>query len=88
MRSNIWDLAVEITEKRNMSYYLTIVETFENNIKHYEYIVMKSYCTHKELSDQGFDIHGCYGREDYAAHWRDYKNGDLTEKEHEEFLYR
>tara|TARA_R110002020_G_scaffold137850_3_gene307517 strand:+ start:193 stop:390 length:198 start_codon:yes stop_codon:yes gene_type:complete len=39
-----------------------------------------------DLQKRGVDLCGQFGREDYATHWADYKNGKITEKEHRWFL--
>jgi len=42
--------------------------------------------TYRQLEKDGFDIKGQFGREDYAKHWIDWYNGDMTYEEHKSFL--
>ena len=42
--------------------------------------------TYNELQKKGLEVRGQFGRIDYANHWKDYYNGDITEKEHKQFL--
>ena len=42
--------------------------------------------TYRKLEKDGFNIKGQFGREDYAKHWVDWYNGDMTYKEHRKFL--
>jgi len=51
-----------------------------------EYQVRSTAANHIEMKDFGFDVIGCYGRLDYAEHWRDYKNGTISEADHKMFL--
>ena len=49
-------------------------------------IKISKHLGHRGLEDIGYEIVGRFGRKDYAEHWRDYKNGLLTESEHRKFL--
>jgi hypothetical protein len=42
--------------------------------------------TYHDLKKEGFDVHGQFGRSDYAEIWKDFYNGVITRKELNEKL--
>ena len=55
--------------------------------KHYvKNIENSTDATYRKLENDGFDIKGVFGREDYAKHWVDWYNGDMEYKAHRKFL--
>jgi len=59
----------------------------DNNFKKSKIKVIESKTkSYNDLKKEGFDLCGQFGREDYANHWADYKNGKISEKKHRIFL--
>ena len=53
---------------------------------HHKISIYPSEMTYYELEKDGYELHGQFGRLDYAKHWKDYKNGEISEQAHKRFL--